>query len=199
MRWEHLFDDLESQLEQEIGAEEGDLVAEEERLRLSRLAVRDRVRAMAGRTGADRPLRLLLGDGSRLALTVEAVGRDWIAGEPTPPAGARRSCVVPIASIASCFPDAGQLQASTAASAGDGSTAGSLAARLGLPFVLRDLCRRRASLAVTTPLGHLHGTLDRVARDHVDLAEHEPGSPRRQSSVRAVRMLPISQIVLVQF
>ncbi len=44
MRWDNLFDDLESQLEQELGAEDVDLLAEEERLRLGRLALRDRLR-----------------------------------------------------------------------------------------------------------------------------------------------------------
>ena len=42
MRWDNLFDDLESQLEQELDAEDIDLLAEEERLRLGRLGLRDR-------------------------------------------------------------------------------------------------------------------------------------------------------------
>jgi hypothetical protein len=197
MRWEHLFDDLESQLEHELDAEEVDLLAEEERLRLGRLTLRDRLRAMMPGTGEDAPLRLMLIDGTRLALSIEAVGRDWIAGERAGHAGSRRSCVVPVASIAVLFPDAGQLRASTADPAGD--TAGSLAARLGLPFVLRDLCRRRAPVDLTTAGEVLHGTIDRVARDHLDLAEHEPGSPRRDAAVRALRLLPVAQIVLVRF
>ena len=47
MRWDNLFDDLESQLEQELTAEEVDLQAEEERLRLARLGIRDRLRSLA--------------------------------------------------------------------------------------------------------------------------------------------------------
>ena len=46
MRWQNLFDDLEGQLESELGAEEVDLLAEEERLRLGRLSLRDRIRAI---------------------------------------------------------------------------------------------------------------------------------------------------------
>jgi len=53
MRWDSLFDDLESQLEQELGAEEGDLLAEEERLRLGRLTLRDRLVAMTGPGGRE--------------------------------------------------------------------------------------------------------------------------------------------------
>ncbi|HWM35307.1 MAG TPA: hypothetical protein VNR36_13860 [Pseudolysinimonas sp.] len=197
MRWEHLFDDLESQLEHELGAEEVDLLAEEERLRLGRLALRDRLRAMMGRSTEDAPLRLMLVDGSRLALNLGAVGRDWVAGEQTGHAGSRRSCVVPTASIAALFPDAEQLRASMSEPA-DGA-AGSLASRLGLAFVLRDLCRRRAVLDLATANEVLHGTIDRVARDHVDLAEHEPGTPRRESAVRAVRLVPLDRIVSVRF
>ena len=59
MRWDSLFDDLESQLERERTAEELDLEAEEERLRLGRLAVRDRLLALA-RAPGERPVRLVL-------------------------------------------------------------------------------------------------------------------------------------------
>ena len=73
-----------------------------------------------------------------------------------------------------------------------------VSARLGLPFVLRDLCRRRRQVEVTTADGILVGTIDRVGRDHVDLAVHESGTPRRESAVRDVLMLPIARIVLVR-
>jgi hypothetical protein len=196
MRWEHLFDDLESQLEHELGADEVDLLAEEERLRLGRLTIRDRLRAVMTSTSELDPLRILLVDGSRLAMNIEAVGRDWVAGERADHGGSRRSCVVPVASIAAFFPDAGQLRASTGTPS---DTAGSLAARLGLPFVLRDLCRRRAADDLISASGVLHGTIDRVARDHLDLAEHEPGDRRRDAAVRTLRVVPTSQIVLVRF
>ncbi len=91
MRWDHLFDDLESQLEHELGAEELDLLAEEERLRLGRLTMRERLRAIIPEV-----IRLTLADGTRLTLTLGAVGRDWIAGEEVRESGAAQSCVVPI-------------------------------------------------------------------------------------------------------
>ena len=199
MRWDHLFDDLESQLEHELGAEEVDLFAEEERLRLGRLALRDRFRAMMPSSGAATPLRVLLTDGMRLSIAVGAVGRDWIAGELSSESGSAASCIVPVGSIAACFPDAGQTAASTDADEMAGSRVGSLAARLGLGFVLRDLCRRRAPLQITTAREQLHGTIDRVARDHVDLAEHDQGVARRDRSVRTLRMLPMTEIVLIRF
>ena len=194
MRWDNLFDDLESQLEQELGAEDLDLLAEEERLRLGRLSLRDRLRAMST---ADESVRLILTDGTRVAIAVGAFGRDWIAGEFSGEGLGSASCVIPISAIAGCLPT----HAQTAASVGGDpdSGIGSLASRLGLPFVLRDLCRRRAAVNVRTTRELLHGTIDRVGRDHFDLAEHEPGVPRRDRSVRAIRLVPMTGIVHLAF
>jgi hypothetical protein len=198
MRWDNLFDDLESQLEQELGAEEGDLLAEEERLRLGRLTVRDRVIAMTRPDdGSPGPLRLALRGGSAVTVAVGSIGRDWVVGELI---GARRgSCVVPLPAIASILPTPEQL-ARSVASVPAVEPAVSLSARLGLPFVLRDLCRRRAAVDLSTASGErLHGTIDRVGRDHLDLAEHEPGVPRRAASVDRIRILPFVEVVLVRF
>lgn len=198
MRWDDLFDDLESQLEQELGAEEVDLLAEEERLRLGRLALRDRVIAMAGPgEGAPEPLRLALRGGDTVTVVVGSVGRDWLVGQLS---GVRRgSCVVPLAAIASLLPSAEQAARSAA---GDPTPEPpvSLSARLGLTFVLRDLCRRRAAVELSTAsAGVLHGTIDRVGRDHVDLAEHAPGEPRRAASVGRIRILPLGELLLARF
>ena len=198
MRWDNLFDDLESQLEQELGAEEGDLLAEEERLRLGRLAVRDRMIAMTRQgDGPGEQLRLALRDGSAVSVAVGSIGRDWLVGELI---GARRgSCVVPMGAVAALLPTAEQLARSVAAEPAVEPSA-SLSARLGLAFVLRDLCRRRAGVDLSTASGErVHGTIDRVGRDHLDLAEHEPGVPRRAASVDRIRILPFSELLLVRF
>jgi hypothetical protein len=197
MRWDNLFDDLEGQLEQELGAEDIDLLAEEERLRLGRLGLRDRLRAMMPASSPTEPVHLLLVDGSRVAVAVAAVGRDWIAGDLCGDAQRTASSVIPIAAISGCLPTPSQTAASVEVGAEAG--VGSLAARLGLPFVLRDLCRRRSALHVRTRGDDLHGTIDRVGRDHLDLAEHEPGVARRERAVRAIRLLPLSELVLVRF
>ena len=198
MRWDNLFDDLESQLEQELGAEEGDLLAEEERLRLGRLTLRDRVVAMTRQgDGAPERLRLALRDGSTVTVAVGSVGRDWLVGELI---GARRgSSVVPLSAVAALLPTTEQLARSVATEPSV-EPAVSLSARLGLAFVLRDLCRRRAAVDLSTASGErLHGTIDRVGRDHLDLAEHEPGVPRRAASVGRIRILPFGEILLVRF
>ena len=198
MRWDNLFDDLESQLEQELTAEEVDLQAEEERLRLARLGIRDRLRALSTAPQTDdRILRLLLADTSRVTVAPATFGRDWLAGELLEESGRRPQCVVSLDAI-----DAVTLTRSQVAQSLDGSgaeeSAGALSARLGLQFVLRDLCRRRQAVDLWLREGRIHGTIDRVGRDHIDVAVHEAGTPRRESAVGEYRIVRLGQIVLVR-
>ncbi len=193
MRWQNLFDDLEGQLESGLGAEEVDLAAEEERLRLGRLTLRDRILAL--RTAGEGELvTLTLRTGERLVLAIGAVGRDWLAGEQD--AGPRRSAIVPLGAIATLDPVGAQLTASLRA-APEPPTA--LSTRLGLAFVLRDLARRRAGVDVSLAGTSCHGTIDRVGRDHLDLAEHAPGDARRAGSVARIRLVAFDALDLVRF
>ena len=195
MRWQNLFDDLESQLESELGADEVDLLAEEERLRLGRLTLRDRIRALHAEAPAF-ALGVTLRDGARLTLRIAAIGRDWVAGELD--AGAQRSAIIPLAAVAALEPVGGQLAASLRVDpAPEPPTA--LSARLGLAFVLRDLCRRRAEVEVQVLGDRRHGTIDRVGRDHLDLAEHAAGEPRRAAAVARIRIVAFAAVDLVRF
>jgi hypothetical protein len=63
---------------------------------------------------------------------------------------------------------------------------------------LRDLCRRRRAVDLDLLTGAIHGTIDRVGRDHVDLALHERGTPRRESEVTQHRIVPLAQLRLVR-
>jgi hypothetical protein len=193
MRWESLFDDLEGQLEQELDAEELELRAEEERLRIGRMSLRDRIVAAAGPDRSE-VLALSLTDGSAVELRMTAHGRDWIAGEAVGELARRGPVVVPIQAIAAVGLHDSQVQQSLAA----GATAPPLADRLGLAFVLRTVCRRRTPVELMLTDGRLHGTLDRVGRDHLDLAVHEPGTQRRRDEVRQLRIVPFAQLVLVR-
>jgi hypothetical protein len=198
MRWDLLFDDLESQLDQEQRDEERALAIEEERLRLGRITLRDRLSAMARAAGDDpaASIRVELRDGRTLELRPLSFGRDWMSATVHGSGSNAGQCIVPLAAIAAIIPTRPQLEESLRPAA-ESSTR--LAERIGLSFVLRDLCRRRAPVHVTTDDGRLHGTLDRVARDHVDLALHEPGSPRRDRDVHEYRIVPLERIVLVAF
>ncbi|WP_448003898.1 hypothetical protein [Agromyces bauzanensis] len=197
MRWDLLFDDLESQLDQEQRDEERALAIEEERLRLGRLALRDRLAAMA-RAAADEPaatVRVELRGGRMLELRPRSFGRDWMSATLHGVGRGRSQCVVPLAAVAAVIPTPTQLETSLEPAAEPSR----LAERIGLTFVLRDLCRRRTPVHVTTDDGRVHGTLDRVARDHVDLALHEPGVPRRERDVQGYRIVPLERVLLVEF
>lgn len=198
MRWDLLFDDLESQLDQEQRDEERALALEEERLRLGRMTLRDRLGAMAA-SGADdsgASIRLELRSGLVLDLRPLAFGRDWMSAAQVGATHPGVQAIVPLSAIAAILPRTAQLHTSLTPPPEASSR---LTERIGLPFVLRDLCRRRTPVHLTTADGRIHGTLDRVARDHVDLALHEPGSPRRQSEVHGYRIVPLERVLLIAF
>jgi hypothetical protein len=46
--------------------------------------------------------------------------------------------------------------------------------------------------------GALTGTLDRVGADHVELAEHPAGMPRRSEAVQGVTAVAIAAIAVVR-
>jgi hypothetical protein len=191
-RWTNLFDDLAAQLEQELEAERLGLHAEEERLRLGRLELRDRLVGLATVEG---PATLVLVDSRTITVAITTVGRDWLAGDVVDGASRRSQCIVPIAAVAAVHLDAPGVVASLAEvpppSAG-------LTARLGLSFVLRDLCRRRVGVRAVLRQGDAHGTIDRVGRDHFDLAVHESDLPRRREAISEVRIVPFAELVMLR-
>ena len=193
MRWDHLFDDLAGQLEHELHAEELDLQQEEERLRLGRLELRGRLAAVVReRDGDKRTVTVRTVDGILRHVRVRSLGRDWLAGDLIDTPGAQ--VVVPIAAVESLVFDPAQAVRTLE----QVPTRDDLSARLGLAFLLRDLCRRRVPLTVQTSAGELHGTVDRVGRDHVDLAVHERDVPRRTSAVDYVRVIPLAQVLVLR-
>ncbi|MFP7759770.1 hypothetical protein [Marisediminicola sp. LYQ134] len=201
MRWDDLFDDLEGQLEHELFAEELDVRAEEERLRIGRLSLRDRVagiRSAAGKHGS-RIVRLLLCDGTAIDVAPATIGRDWLSADVAGDTSRRDQCIVPFSSIAGVVLSRERVVESISApSTGREGPPDSLSARLTLSFVLRDLCRRRSTVEVRLRSGSAVGTIDRVGRDHLDLAIHERGVPRRESLVSEYRIVPFDQVVLVR-
>ena len=185
MRWDELFADLEGQLEHGLGAEEREAELEEERRRIGRATLRDRIAAIG-----TEPLRVRLVDGSHIEVVPRTVGRDWTSGDLV---GSSAQVVLPLQAVAALLPTAAQLARSL-----EPVSLGTVTDRIGLPFVLRDLARRRRTLQLTTTSGVLSGTIDRVGKDHLDLAVHPADGWRRASAVARIEVLALTQLLLVR-
>jgi hypothetical protein len=198
MRWDNLFDDLESQLEHELTADDIDVRAEEERLRLARMSLRERLVSIHEHSSdatASAGTRVRLANGGVVTVRPLAFGRDWFSAALVDGASRHSQCIVPLAAVAGLLLDREQVRASLVASP---DRERSLSVRLGLAFALRDLCRRRTAVELHLLGETVQGTIDRVGRDHLDLAVHEPGSPRREAEVSHYRVVPFSQVLLVR-
>jgi hypothetical protein len=187
MRWDELFADLEGQLEHGLGAEEREEELEEERLRIGRASLRDRIAALA--VAAD-PLRVRLVDGSAIELVPRTVGRDWVSGDLV---GSAAQAVLPVSAVAALLPTPAQLARSL-----EPVALGAVTDRIGLAFVLRDLARRRRPVQITLPGGAVSGTVDRVGKDVLDLAVHPADGWRRAGAVARIEVLALSQVLLVR-
>jgi hypothetical protein len=193
MRWDNLFDDLEGQLEQELSAEELDLRVEEERTRLSRLTIRDRLLALNAATDV---VRVTVGTSLTISVRPVTVGRDWMSAELVDDSERARSCIIPVPAMSSMTFTREQAERSISAVSEEASRA-SLPGRLGFAFVLRDLCRRRVAVDLRTREQDFHGTIDRVGRDHLDLAIHDRDAFRRQSAVSQIRIIPFDSVLMI--
>ncbi len=177
MRWSRLFDDLEAQL---VRLEAADLESEIAERARSERGQASLVQALVADTGRDVTVRVLgLGPVSG---AIADVGQDWLMLDSTVQGPARRrSALVPLQAVQSVAGLSGFLDQREGASQ----------RRFGLRSVLRALGRDRTMVRVQLSGGWwVQGTIDRVGRDHCDLAEHPDDAPRRNSEVRAVQSVP---------
>lgn len=148
---------------------------------------------MVGRDPAGPAISFDLSDGATVRGAVAGVGADCVALLPAE--GPPGAIVVPFAAIAGI----GMPHHDLLASARPAATRSALSDRLTLGFVLRDFVRRRAGVAVHLAIGRvLHGTIDRAGADHLDLALHDPGAPRRAAAVTGHRVVPFDAIAWVR-
>src|SRR6478672_11394228 len=88
----------------------------------------------------------------------------------------------------------------TLRSLGPESSPARAARRFGLGYALRALSRDRATVVISL-VGdgpRLLGTIDGVGADHLDLAEHPDGLPRRRENVRAMATVPFAALIAVE-
>lgn len=178
MRWDALFADLEAQLEADRVAELASEVADRQRGEQATVALADRVRAHAGSA-----LRFWLRDGTVVEGAVGDAAVEWVVVHD-----GRTQVLVPWTGVVSV----------TGLSRLAAPPAGQVLARLGLRHALRALARDRAAVRLLTEHGEVAGTIDRVGADHVDVAEHAVGEPRRPGAVRAVRTVRTAALLAVR-
>lgn len=206
MRWDRFFEDLEDQLDSEWEAERAALDTEAERVRLSRIPLHDRLIALSATPSGSaieadgRVISLELVDDVVLAGVVSRVGVDWVAlteGRARLEAALSPTSlwVVPFAAVRAVALPAEALLASVR----DAAPGDALGQRMSLGFVLRDLVRRRVAVTLRLASGRaLSGTIDRAGADHLDLAVHEVGSPRRADNVTGYKIIPFSAVAAVR-
>jgi hypothetical protein len=199
MRWDRFFEDLEDQLASEWDAERAALDSEAERLRLSRLGLRDRLAALARAGAATQDVGLDLIDGTVLRARIAAVGADWVGMDRVGDAERRAGgggAIVPLAALAAVSaPEELLLRSARPTS----TSPARLSERMTIGFVLRDIARRRVPASVQLRGGRmLSGTIDRVGLDHLDLALHDPGAARRPGDLTGVRLVSFGAIAWVR-
>ncbi|HRO30273.1 MULTISPECIES: hypothetical protein [Micrococcaceae] len=180
MRWERLFADLEAQLAQGQWQDTEAEAAEMTRGEHAGITLADRIRGALGAT-----LQIQLTQGERLQMTVSTVGEEWLGGSDR-----GGSLLVHLEGVLSV--DAPLALATPEDSPGR--------RRLGISAAYRTLSRARAGVVVYGRDGRSlgEGTIDRVGRDHFDLAVHPRDEHRRGRNVRGLRVIPFSAVQVVR-
>ncbi|MBG6223718.1 hypothetical protein IWX63_000266 [Arthrobacter sp. CAN_A2] len=176
MRWDALFNDLESQLQAAaITVQEGE-IRERTRAEQARLTLAQRLLGQVGR-----PLGVSTRGGRSLEGTLTNVGSEWIAV-----AVEGRSVIVPLSS----------LHLLRGMGRGVGRPLSAVGARLGLGSALRVLSRDRAYVALWTgsPQARYVGIIDRVGADFIDVGTAGPDSGRRPGQGKDILTVPFASI-----
>lgn len=166
--------DLSGQLDAAEAAELAAEVEDRTRREAALVSLVDRLRASETmRISVDTAAGPITGD-------LREVGSDWLRLEE----GTGRFAVIPIPAVRTVR---GLGRAATPPGA-----AGSVAERLDLRYLLRELARDRTAVRISLDdRRQLSGTLAQVGADYVELAEHAEGErrgPGEMSGTRAVRL-----------
>ena len=188
VRWEQLFNDLDSRFDQEADAQMLAELADRQRVAAGALLFTARLVGAVGR-----PVRLRLSAGPPATGVIRSVGPDWILLAERP----GREALVNLGAVTAVE---GLVHATGAPLSG-------IALRLDLRHMLRGIARDRSPVSVLIPGSttgpelngtEITGTLDRIGADFVELAVHAPWEPRRATTVRSVLALPIRALIAVR-
>ncbi len=158
MRWEQLFADMEAQLAAGRLADVRAEVAELARAERASVTLSARARASLGHA-----VRVRVDEGEAITGTLIEAAPQWLLLATSP----NRRALVPLAAVA----------AVEGFASGAAPAPGLVESRLGLGQVLRALSRDRVSVRIDARGVEVIGRIDRVAADHLDVAEL--GTPRR--------------------
>jgi hypothetical protein len=198
MRWERLFQDLEDQLDRETDAELEDIARDEERLRIARLPLIERVRDCLGEPGSVPTISVSVSQ-AVLECTVIRCGRDWMLAQVHEPLALCGTALIPLTALRSLRMDARDTSdAGRPRRTGTVGRTRQLSSDIAFTFVLRDLCRRRRHVTLWCDVDETSGTIERVGKDHVDIAIHSAGFSRSTQTVSHVAIVPLTRIDLVQ-
>ena len=176
MRWDALFEDLESQLQSASVIRQESEIRDRTRSEQSRLTL---VQRLQGQRGAR--VGIVTAGGRQLSGMLTTVGAQWIAFESD-----GRSSIVPLASV----------QLLRGLGRGVGQPLAGVQARLGLGSALRGLSQDRAHVVVwlIAPASRLFGVIDRVGADFLEVGVVASGEERRAQSTREVLTVPFASI-----
>lgn len=182
MRWDALFNDMESQMAESDRLSLDAEVNERAKVEEVELGLADRLRSALGCL-----VTVHLSGGETLHGTLAHAGADALVLHDDP-----HQILVPYAAAAR-YVGLGRFSRSEPSKVRRG---------LGLAHSLRALARDRAVLTVTLGYGagpvRLEGVIDRVGRDYFDLAAVVPGEPRRSVHVTGVSSIPFAALAAIR-
>ncbi|MCQ1955078.1 hypothetical protein NNX39_00980 [Arthrobacter sp. zg-Y826] len=179
MRWDALFRDMEAQLAAAAGLAAETEISDRVRMELREISLQDRLRSQSGKQ-----LVFDLGTAGMLRGTLRHVGEGWVSLEQ------ERGAALAVLS---------QVVAVRGMDRFASPTTGKV--RLGVTSALRSIARDRSAVVVRSagaPAdGALHGTIDRVGSDFLELAVVPSDQPRRSANVTGVYVLPTATVAAV--
>jgi hypothetical protein len=206
MRWDNLFDDLESQLNAELGNERADASHDAERARRAEQTLSAEIAQECSEQAVRGTITLWI-DGVALWITVDNFGSDWISGEVTAPIRLAGYSIVNLSCVEAFeLPrrDTEKLSSKltlTQRSSGVDSKSlpGIRMRRLGnitFRIVMRDLSRRRKRGFLRSSGREISGTIDRVGRDYVEVTSSTgtQANPVKCESIRHI--IPLHAVTL---